>query len=480
MIKSISMGVEEESLDFELNITSFLFEEQIDDKLEVNSLFSRSTVGAKPASHKFEFIPSSSDGHKENLMFLHYQEGKPFNPEANFVVGFQSNRVASHEVNNFNTFSQNNNRIENSRELNVLKKLSSVECLDCCLDFDRILFDLGKDKLKFDPILGFPYCVGFQFLDRLYREIVLKLAYDSGYQSDGFSSDSIVRLLANYGVRNNDRLYLYAFFYVIVLNWLILEGYCGDTRILLDTMLPQSIFLWTEFMLARETKYWVAQNIFDQSLVGNISFTVHMEEVQECFVTSTSNSSQNLLNCISVKVGGLCYTSARSGKYFCDSPVLARTLFDRGKLFEAINRYSYHTTSNSHLSFGILIFSLLEVIRRYSCYVKCSSKSFLDTLSSCVFFILWKILKDEYNGDSFYELILQHGYQLDSRLINSITFVLVEECDNFYDRNLFAELSYRYSITSHGGGHILCLLEERIFTGKVLWLLLVVVSLEQL
>ncbi|XP_026448741.1 uncharacterized protein LOC113349033 isoform X5 [Papaver somniferum] len=360
MIKSISMGVEEESLDFELNITSFLFEEQIDDKLEVNSLFSRSTgeftqkspispvpdednfqatskthfssaVGAKPASHKFEFIPSSSDGHKENLMFLHYQ-----------------------------------------------------------------------------------------------------------------------------------------------------EGYCGDTRILLDTMLPQSIFLWTEFMLARETKYWVAQNIFDQSLVGNISFTVHMEEVQECFVTSTSNSSQNLLNCISVKVGGLCYTSARSGKYFCDSPVLARTLFDRGKLFEAINRYSYHTTSNSHLSFGILIFSLLEVIRRYSCYVKCSSKSFLDTLSSCVFFILWKILKDEYNGDSFYELILQHGYQLDSRLINSITFVLVEECDNFYDRNLFAELSYRYSITSHGGGHILCLLEERIFTGKVLWLLLVVVSLEQL
>ncbi|RZC60698.1 hypothetical protein C5167_022454 [Papaver somniferum] len=83
------------------------------------------------------------DGHKDNFMFLHYQEGKPFNSEDNFVVGSQSNRVASNEVNDFNTFNQNN-RIENLSKLNVLKKLSSVECLDCCLDSARILFDRCK------------------------------------------------------------------------------------------------------------------------------------------------------------------------------------------------------------------------------------------------------------------------------------------------------------------------------------------------
>ncbi|XP_026450186.1 uncharacterized protein LOC113350283 [Papaver somniferum] len=83
--------------------------------------------------------------YNDGSSFLAYQEGKPFILGNDFVVDFQIKRDESHELNDFNTLNQNNNRIENSSGLNFLKKQSCVEGLDCCLDSARILFDRDKE-----------------------------------------------------------------------------------------------------------------------------------------------------------------------------------------------------------------------------------------------------------------------------------------------------------------------------------------------
>lgn len=53
------------------------------------------------------------------------------------------------------------------------------------------------------------------------------------------------------------------------------------------------------------------------------------------------------------------------------------------------------------------------------------------------------------DDESFYELILPQGYQLDSKFTNSIVFVLVKHGDSCNDKNLFAKFSSRDCITSY-------------------------------
>ncbi|XP_026431217.1 uncharacterized protein LOC113328320 isoform X2 [Papaver somniferum] len=78
-------------------------------------------------------------------------------------------------------------------------RLFMTNCTSSIVNSSRSLFDRGKYKLKFDSKLRFPYCMGFEFLDKLFMEIIQKLVYQSGYQSNGFSGDSIACMLANDG-----------------------------------------------------------------------------------------------------------------------------------------------------------------------------------------------------------------------------------------------------------------------------------------
>ncbi|XP_026455235.1 uncharacterized protein LOC113356342 [Papaver somniferum] len=68
----------------------------------------------------------------------------------------------------------------------------------------------------------------------------------------------------------------------------------------------------------------------------------------------------------------------------------------------------------------------------------------LEMLASCL-----AIPVEKYDEKSFYELILQHGYQLDSRFTNSVVFILVKDGDSCYHGNLFAKMSLRNSITCY-------------------------------
>ncbi|RZC73752.1 hypothetical protein C5167_049232 [Papaver somniferum] len=56
---------------------------------------------------------------------------------------------------------------------------------------------------------------------------------------------------------------------------------------------------------------------------------------------------------------------------------------------------------------------------------------------------------DKYDEESFYDLIRQHGYQLDSSSTNSVVFVLVKDGDCYECENLFARMSDRGCITSY-------------------------------
>ncbi|XP_026457689.1 uncharacterized protein LOC113358357 isoform X2 [Papaver somniferum] len=140
------------------------------------------------SSHKAESIFSFRDGCQVNPLFLDYQEGKLFDSRINSVNDFVKK--------NFIILSE-----EGFKQvlLTLTHRLLMAKCSSSVMNSSRSLFDRGKYKLKFDSKLRFPDCMGFQFLDRLCRKIVQKLVYHSGFQSDGFSSDSISCMLANNG-----------------------------------------------------------------------------------------------------------------------------------------------------------------------------------------------------------------------------------------------------------------------------------------
>ncbi|XP_026415414.1 uncharacterized protein LOC113310831 isoform X2 [Papaver somniferum] len=89
-IPSNSSEVGDASLYLELINSSFLFDEEKDDS----------------SSDIVRLIPFIVDGagdvgetQKRDSRFLAYQEGKPFIPRTEFVVNFQSKRIAAQEVN---------------------------------------------------------------------------------------------------------------------------------------------------------------------------------------------------------------------------------------------------------------------------------------------------------------------------------------------------------------------------------------------
>ncbi|XP_026413731.1 uncharacterized protein LOC113309515 [Papaver somniferum] len=119
--------------------------------------------------------------------------------------------------------------------------------------------------------------------------------------------------------------------------------YTSDRKIyfpVLKVLNSEGAILWDVSILQviKEIEYVIAQRMLDQGMARDISFLTQMGLVREGIVTPITNSSQNLLDITSMRVGWLFYMCARSEKYLCDSLVLARTLFDRGKLFESISR----------------------------------------------------------------------------------------------------------------------------------------------
>ncbi|XP_026381618.1 uncharacterized protein LOC113276253 [Papaver somniferum] len=89
-------------------------------------------------------------------------------------------------------------------KVKLKKQMKLGECLNIILNSSCSLFDRGKNKLKLDFILGFPYYIGLQFLDRLCKEIVQKLISNSGYQSGSLCNDSIDCMLDNRGSITTD------------------------------------------------------------------------------------------------------------------------------------------------------------------------------------------------------------------------------------------------------------------------------------
>ncbi|XP_026383482.1 uncharacterized protein LOC113278981 [Papaver somniferum] len=109
---------DDDSLELELIPPYFLVESEDVDSLTGRSLPFEEVETPERIDFSKDFITHldlnvlveegyTGDGHKENLMFLHYQEGKPFNPGANFVVDFQNRSAANLEVNNLNSFHMN-------------------------------------------------------------------------------------------------------------------------------------------------------------------------------------------------------------------------------------------------------------------------------------------------------------------------------------------------------------------------------------
>ncbi|KAI3932681.1 hypothetical protein MKW98_012652 [Papaver atlanticum] len=119
------------------------------------------------------------------------------------------------------------------------------------------------------------------------------------------------------------------------------SGDCRDASKLFNEKQQQGSILWTVLKILHITmgiEHIIAQEMLDQGLGGDISFLTQMGQVQKGFVAATSNTSKNRLNCTSMSVGGLFHMWATGGKCLYDSLVLARTIFDRGKLLESIRR----------------------------------------------------------------------------------------------------------------------------------------------
>lgn len=134
------------------------------------------------SSHIFELVSSFPVGGKEKSTFLDYQEGKPFIPGAKFVVEFQSKRVATHEVNNFNAFNLNfNDELQQIgdwkfiivgnlsqftsnlfRSFKVISSLLISPITSLCVvllsfDFVRVIFNCGREC---EDIKRYPCYVG--------------------------------------------------------------------------------------------------------------------------------------------------------------------------------------------------------------------------------------------------------------------------------------------------------------------------------
>ncbi|KAI3854236.1 hypothetical protein MKW98_024659 [Papaver atlanticum] len=82
----------------------------------------------------------------------------------------------------------------------------------------------------------------------------------------------------------------------------------------------------------------------------------------------------------------------------------------------------------------------IEVIRRNSWYVECSSKFFWDTLASCVFDNKRQILMDESCEKSVYELILELGYGFELLFAHPNVFVFVKNGDSHDARKLSGKM----------------------------------------
>ncbi|KAI3914155.1 hypothetical protein MKW98_003228, partial [Papaver atlanticum] len=82
----------------------------------------------------------------------------------------------------------------------------------------------------------------------------------------------------------------------------------------------------------------------------------------------------------------------------------------------------------------------IEVIRRNSCYVECSSKFSKDTLASCVLVNKWQILMDECCGNSVYELVLELGYNLELLFVHPNVFMFVKSGDSHDARKLSGKI----------------------------------------
>ncbi|XP_026391486.1 uncharacterized protein LOC113287042 [Papaver somniferum] len=157
-----------------------------------------------------------------------------------------------------------------------------------------------------------------------------------------------------------------------------------------------------------------------------------------------------------------------------------RTIFDRERKLEGCNiRNKYNDDLVSKLNFvygncskllsvnsseslyailpdfdyGRMLFDLgtkLLVSEMYSYFARRNFEFCHGILASCLVISL-----EKYDEKSFYEIILQHGYQLDSIFMNSVVFVCDEGGDSCYGRNMFAKMSDRYCNTSYASGHLL-------------------------
>ncbi|XP_026412152.1 uncharacterized protein LOC113307895 [Papaver somniferum] len=377
-------------------------------------------------SHAVNLVsPYSELEGKIETKFSDYQNGKPFNPGANFVVGFQINSVESHEVNNFNSFNQHNNIIENSSELNVLKKLCSVECLDCCLDSARILFDRGKKfevlssgNSVYELIMEFGYCVEllfgysnvFLFVENGDSQDACELFYEMLQQANVLCTSSGLHVARANQSSNAQQLVDYM---STLHNWSL----NGDNGFVLLQQRNQEELSprlhctstathesWLDQFLKQvynPAKVWSSQVMAGFELEARIPwfYVYHFVGVslvakRYCKLSKLKRGSGLL------KMPGRVTRSLSSERcFYCSLDVVGK-VFDRGRLLELIKRY-YYDRSSFEFSFGILNFSLVDL----------NGFIFMDT----------------YDGRLVYEIVLQLGYGLELFLVDSNMFLLVEK-----------------------------------------------------
>ncbi|KAI3961145.1 hypothetical protein MKX01_035731 [Papaver californicum] len=58
-------------------------------------------------------------------------------------------------------------------------------------------------------------------------------------------------------------------------------------------------------------------------------------------------------------------------------------------------------------------------------------------------------IMEKYDGKLVYEIVFQHGYQLDSMFMNLVVFVIVKYNDRCYSRKLFAKMAPGDNITNY-------------------------------
>ncbi|KAI3924890.1 hypothetical protein MKW98_031141 [Papaver atlanticum] len=334
---------------------------------------------------------NSVKDYKVRSKFLDYQEGKPFFSEynsRNAVLDFQIRKVRNIEVDKLNhafkdkfqqfegwkfieedNLNQFPSYFTNFIRLYIVTHPSQIAYICDVLSNDehtRLIFDQGRE---FDE---------FFFMNKYTNDFVYKLILKLGYGvellfvdsnaflvvKDGDSCNGrklFVKMLQRggitiykYGRRLFDpgkdldllrsgnsvcKLTLEPWYYFDLLFehsnvfLFVKSGDCRDASKLFNERQQQGSILWTVLnCLILHTI--IAHEMLNQRLGADISFLTQMGQVQKGFVAATPNSSHKQPNCTSMTVGGLFHMCATSGKCFCDCLVLARTLFDRGKLFE--------------------------------------------------------------------------------------------------------------------------------------------------